>query len=282
VTTPADVVRSTTASGVAVLTLNRPDRANAFTPRMAAELTGCLVEAEADGSVCAVVLTGSGRQFCAGMDAAIVADIAESTEHGGSAIGALQPTLLAVQRATTTIAASGKPIVAALNGAAAAGGLDVALACDYRVAADTATFVESYARLGLPPLNGSAFLLRGQVSRSAAFRLLSAAERLDARAALDLGLIDVICPPRDVLDTAVDLAKRMSVGGGALVRHIKAELRRGTGEQLSDALLRAFMAGIEFADSERFRQASRRLVTDAARREPVAAGSASPTGTEPA
>ncbi|MCU1481270.1 MAG: paaG2 [Subtercola sp.] len=261
------VTRDTRGSSgtIGVIALNRPDRANAFTPEMARELRDALDWASSSDQVKAIVLTGTGKQFCAGMDATVVAQIAQAHERGSSGATALQSTLLEVQRATLALSAVRKPVVAAINGSAAAGGLDIALACDYRIASSAATFVQSYARLGLPPLNGSTFFLGRLISRSAAFRLLSTAESLTADQALSLGIVDRVYAPEDVLDEAIDLAERMSIASPELVSHLKDEFDHQYEGELAATLERAFRAGSIFVESEEFRRASARMLSPAHR-----------------
>jgi 2-(1,2-epoxy-1,2-dihydrophenyl)acetyl-CoA isomerase len=232
---------------------------------MARSLHRAIQAAEADSAVEAIVLTGSGKHFCAGLDVVNVRTLADRVNAGEGSGGSLDLVLRHLQSATLAIASSRKPVVAAVNGPAAAGGLDLALACDYRVASTEARFVESYVKLGLPPLNGSPWLLSRLVGPGTALRLLLTGETLNADAALRLGLVDELCAPDEVLERAVGVASEMSAASPTLVQHIKAEVRRGRDGELGDALARGYRGALVFTESEDFLASAQRLLGNSAR-----------------
>lgn len=237
--------------------LNRPDRANAMTPEMAEALHQALMEVNADPEIRALVVTGAGKHFCPGMDGEHAAQIAERMAAGSPPAEPFDGNLRHLHAATLALYESPKPTVAAINGATAAGGLDIAAACDYRVAASRATFAESYVKVGLPPLNGGAFLLPRLVGEGRAFRLLMSGERIDAATAESWGLVDELCSDEELLPRATALAEQFSAASPALSRFIKGELRQRA--TLADSLARAYVGGVRFVASEEYRAAVARL-----------------------
>jgi enoyl-CoA hydratase/carnithine racemase len=238
---------------IAVITLNRPTRANAMNPTMAAELESAVHRAANDPGIRAIVFTGAGKHFCPGMDGKDAKELAERISRGEHPAEPFNGNLRILHRATLAIFDASKPTIAAINGSAAAGGLDLALACDYRISVGTAKFGVSYVKLNLPPLNGGAWLLRRVVRNSLAFRMLLTGEAIDASAALEMGLVDEISPIEEVLDRAVALAERASIGSLPLMAFIKSELR--SEGSLRDALARAYVSGVGFIQSDEHRQA---------------------------
>jgi enoyl-CoA hydratase len=187
-----------TGNGVVRLTLNRPDHGNAVVPELARDLLAILDSLEADRSVRCVVLTGAGRQFCAGADVpAMLAHLRDElpVRHEPYNARVLLPV---VERLT----ASRLVFIAAINGAATAGGLDFALACDLRIASDRARLGETYVNLGLAPGNGGAWFLPRLVGSGMAAQLALTGEIVDAPRALDLGLVGRVVPHTELLDEA--------------------------------------------------------------------------------
>ncbi|MFN9256746.1 MAG: enoyl-CoA hydratase-related protein, partial [Gemmatimonas sp.] len=155
-TSPASTLLVARANGVLTLTLNRPDVLNSFTRSMAAALQAALAEAAADDAVRAVVITGAGRGFCAGQD------LAEALPRDGGPIPDIGEIVAEcynpIIRAIRTLE---KPVLCAVNGIAAGAGANLAFACDLTIAADSASFVESFAKLGLiPDTSGTFFVPR--------------------------------------------------------------------------------------------------------------------------
>jgi 2-(1,2-epoxy-1,2-dihydrophenyl)acetyl-CoA isomerase len=171
------------ASGIARLTLNRPDRLNSFNAAMHEEVRLALAQATADGAR-VLVLSGAGRGFCAGQDlgdravtqGARGADLGESIERN------YKPLVLALQNLPM-------PVVAAVNGVAAGAGASIALACDIVIAARSANFVQSFSRLGLVPDSGATWFLPRLVGNARAIGLAMLGEKLPAQQAADWGLI---------------------------------------------------------------------------------------------
>jgi 2-(1,2-epoxy-1,2-dihydrophenyl)acetyl-CoA isomerase len=177
------------ADGIATITLNRPEKLNALTRPLCDELIAALRATSTDRNVRAVVITGAGRAFCAGADLTILGSDGDALVRGGKEIALL-------------IRSTPQPVIAAVNGTAAGGGANLALACDYRVAADSATIGQVFAKLGLGPDWGGSFFLPRLVGTARALELLWSARMVPAAEAHTLGLFDRLVPA-DRLETEV-------------------------------------------------------------------------------
>lgn len=191
-------------TAVAVLTLNRPERMNGWGGGLAAAFYSRLDDAEADPAVRAIVVTGSGRAFCAGADMGDLSTISAATVDDaagtdvGKLVGARHPPFLMGMR---------KPIVAAINGACAGMGLTLALACDVRFAAQGAKFTTSFARRGLIAEYGISWILPRIVGTGVAMDLLLSSRVLLADEAARLGLVNDVVAPEDLLSRAIGYAE---------------------------------------------------------------------------
>ncbi|HTH63837.1 MAG TPA: enoyl-CoA hydratase-related protein [Gemmatimonadales bacterium] len=183
------LVLTAVSDGVATLTLNRPEKLNALTLPLCDELIAALRTASQDAGIRAIVITGAGRAFCAGADLTVLGS------EGNALVTAGRQIALLVRTAP-------QPVLAAVNGAAAGGGANLALACDYRVAAETAAIGQVFARLGLGPDWGGSYFLPRLVGTSRALELLWSARMVPAAEAHDLGLFDRLVPA-DRLETEV-------------------------------------------------------------------------------
>jgi 2-(1,2-epoxy-1,2-dihydrophenyl)acetyl-CoA isomerase len=190
------------ADGVATLTLNRPDALNAFNRQMKDELFAAFKEVARDGRVRVVVLTGAGRGFCAGQD------LKEGRTPDAPDLGAelrvrYNPVILAMRRLE-------KPILGAINGVAAGAGCSLALACDIRIAAESATFIQSFGRVGLSPDTGSSWFLPRLIGAAQAAEMIFSAEPVDAHTAQRIGLVNRIVPAGRLAEEARVLAARLA------------------------------------------------------------------------
>ncbi|OGL17814.1 MAG: enoyl-CoA hydratase, partial [Candidatus Rokubacteria bacterium RIFCSPLOWO2_12_FULL_69_21] len=177
--------------GVAVLTLNRPDRLNAMSRPMLAALEEALERLAGDADVGVVVLTGAGRGFCAGGD---VKAMAEGTEFGEAPLEQKAQELRSRMEVSRWLHEMPKPTIAMVRGAAAGAGLSLALACDLRIAGDTARFGTAFARVGYSGDFGGSFFLTRLVGTAKARELYFTADLLDAQEALRLGLVNKVVP----------------------------------------------------------------------------------------
>ncbi len=218
--TGTDHLTATVDDGVAVLTLNRPERRNALSPEMLHALARALEQADADEAVGAVVLTGAGGAFCAGGD---VKGFAER-DAGPPQVGQE-----AAQR-RQQLAVSGKlarmstPSIAALPGPAAGAGLSIAMACDLRYAASRAVLTTAFAKVGLSGDYGSAWFLVRLVGPAKARELLMLSSRLTAQEALGLGLVNEVVDGEDVLGRAIEVAHQLAQGPRVALAYIKENI----------------------------------------------------------
>jgi 2-(1,2-epoxy-1,2-dihydrophenyl)acetyl-CoA isomerase len=215
--------------GVATLTFNRPEVRNAFNDAMAEEVQNALKNAERDENVRCVVLTGAGQGFCAGQDLAALRDRGGEVsfrEH-------LQKTYHPI---VTKLRSIEKPVIAAINGAAAGAGWGIALACDIRYASDTAKFRWAFSSIGLAPDSGTSFFLPRSVGLGRALELAYTNDILDANGALALGLVNKIFPSDQLLPAALELARKLAQaptrGLGLTKRAMNHALNAGLDESL--------------------------------------------------
>jgi enoyl-CoA hydratase/carnithine racemase len=193
-------------SGVAVVTLNRPERLNAWGGGLASEFYRCMDRAEVDPAVRVIVLTGSGRAFCAG------ADMGGADAIGGAEItGDTDVTKLVGERHPHFVTSLRKPVIAAINGACAGIGLTQALMCDVRFAAAGAKFTTAFSRRGLIAEYGISWILPRVVGWSAALDLLLSGRTFYAEEAAELGLVKEVVPPDELLPRTLAYAEDMAV-----------------------------------------------------------------------
>jgi enoyl-CoA hydratase/carnithine racemase len=194
-------------TGVAVVTLNRPDRLNAWGGSLASEFYRCMDRAEADPSVRVIVLTGSGRAFCAG------ADMGDGASIGGASIGEgdTDVTVLVGERHPHFVTGLRKPIIAAINGACAGIGLTQALMCDVRFAAAGAKFTTAFSRRGLIAEYGISWILPRVVGHGVALDLLLSGRTFRAEEAAQIGLVKEVVALEELMTRAVGYAEDLAV-----------------------------------------------------------------------
>ena len=217
---------------VARITLNRPDSLNALRVEMARELLRTLQDASTDDSVRAIVLTGAGRAFCSGGDITLMQDVVSR----GGAWSDFRALVDFGRDIALAIHGMDKPVLAAVNGAAAGGGMSLALACDVRWASDRAVFAQSFVRLGLHPDWSALYYLPRLIGASRALELMWTGDRVDAAEALRLGIVSRVMPGDALLGEMVGFAERLANGPAAAIAAIKQSLRVTTGATLDAAL----------------------------------------------
>lgn len=188
---------------VAIVTLNRPERLNALSMELVRELYDAIERCNADEGIGAIVLTGQGRAFCAGLDV-------QDWEAPSEAVNG-EPASYRSQLRWLELMRESKPVVVAVNGLAVGGGFTLILSCDVRIASEAAQFEERHVRMGLAPDMGSSRLLVQVVGLSHALRLQLTARRIDAREAERIGLVTDVVAPERLLETAVALAGEIAV-----------------------------------------------------------------------
>jgi enoyl-CoA hydratase/carnithine racemase len=186
---------------VLLITLNRPDRLNAWTYQMGAELGDAINQANHSDDVTAMVLTGAGRGFCAGAD---IRDLFQAQAEGDKEAGGARPT-----RNWVELIRESKPIVAAVNGAAIGVGLTQILPCDYIIASSAAKLSARFIKMGLVPELASSRLLVARMGLGQASRIMLTGETLSAEQALETKLIDEMTDEASLVDTAIDMAAAM-------------------------------------------------------------------------
>jgi 2-(1,2-epoxy-1,2-dihydrophenyl)acetyl-CoA isomerase len=194
--------------GYAVITLNRPDKLNAFNDELTFQLQDALKEAEKDSATRAIVLTGAGRGFCSGQDLLnrqFSDDSNAKPSLGDSIRRRYNPIVIKLRRME-------KPIIAAINGVAAGAGASLAFACDLRIAADNATFVQSFSRVGLVPDSGATFILPRLIGLTKAYELMVTADKIDSQEAFRLGLLNKVVPADQLMKEAEEWALRLAKG----------------------------------------------------------------------
>jgi 2-(1,2-epoxy-1,2-dihydrophenyl)acetyl-CoA isomerase len=199
-----DLILTAASDGVLVITLNRPDVLNSFNLAMATALLDALRTAADDASVRAVLLTGSGRAFCAGQDLAEVLPANGVMPDLGDVVSRQYNPIV---RAIRTLE---KPVVCAVNGVAAGAGANIAFACDITLAAEEASFIQSFAKIGLIPDSGGTFILPRLVGLQRAAALTMLGDKLDAARAKEWGLIFDVVPAAALADVAMGIAKRLA------------------------------------------------------------------------
>ena len=200
-------------AGIATLTLNRPEKRNAISDAMRSDLIAALEQVTADATVRALVLTGAGKGFCAGGD---VAGMQRRMEAPAGAIGFNGWTRQ--QRVHHSIALlhhMPKPVIAAVNGSANGLGADMALACDFVIASEEASFAWSYIKRGLIPDGGGMYFLPRRVGLSRAKQLIFTGRKVEAAEALALGIADRLSRPEALLADAHAWARELSAGSAA-------------------------------------------------------------------
>lgn len=216
--------------------LNRPDRGNSVTPAVVTELGEAVQRLCETDQIRAVVLTGTGSVFCAGADVKAMYDIYRADGPDGLMTFLSDAWMPAVQRTVRLIWGAPKPVVAAFNGSATAGGLDFGLACDIRVSSSTARFAESYVNLGMVPVAGGAFLLPMLAGLPAATSLLASGSFVDAARAVELGIVDEVCEPDLLEKRARQLASDLAHGPSETFARMK-RIARGPLTPLFEAAL---------------------------------------------
>lgn len=220
------------ADGVATIELNRPHRRNAFTKRMLAEWAQAVRDAAADDDVRAVLLTGSGKGFCAGVDLEEFGSVTETIDRRAY----LADDVHAVARALADLE---KPLIAAINGDAIGAGMDMALMADIRLISTTARLSQGYVRVGLVPGDGGAHMLPRIVGEQRALELMWTGRFVDGEEAVELGIALSAHAPDELLPAAGELAARLAAGPPIAIRTIKRLTRIARTQSLEEHLVHA-------------------------------------------
>jgi 2-(1,2-epoxy-1,2-dihydrophenyl)acetyl-CoA isomerase len=259
----ADDLLESVADGVAVLTLNRPDRLNALTSTMLDRMLGALTRLAGDPGVGVVVLAGAGRAFCAGGD---VKAMAEGREFGGDTLEDKAHALRSRMEVSRLLHELPKPTIAMIRGAAAGAGLSLALACDLRIAGESARLGTAFARVGYSGDFGGSYFLTRIVGTAKARELYYTAELLDAAPALALGMVNRVVVDADLERETLALAARIARGPRIALAYMKRNLNAAEAGTLKELLDLEAWHHTRCGMTEDHREAARAFVE---KREPV-------------
>ncbi|MFQ5583999.1 MAG: enoyl-CoA hydratase-related protein [Calditrichia bacterium] len=216
---------------VAVIALNRPDVLNSFNREMAGEVQNALAQAGNDQQVRAILLTGEGRAFCAGQDLeeAIPPDGSPPPEISDLVRQNYNPIIRLIRSIE-------KPVICAVNGAAAGAGANIALACDFVIASEKASFIQAFCKIGLIPDSGGTYFLPRLVGIPRATALMMLGDKIGAREALEMGMIYEVYTPESLMNEALKFAEYLATQPTRALGLIKKALNRSLANDLDSQL----------------------------------------------
>jgi enoyl-CoA hydratase/carnithine racemase len=238
--------------GVATLTLNRPDRMNAISGPMLASFSRALRDADADTGVRVIIITGAGRGFCAGLD---LKDFTAGTgigSNGGGGAAAARFNL--ADSPPVVLHTTDKPVICALNGAAAGYGMDLALGCDIRIASTEAKLAAVFAKRGVLPESGGSWLLPRLVGWAKAAEIAFRGQVLSAQESLELGLVNAVVEHDDLLPTARSWADEIAANAPLAVQATKRMMRLGLEETFEANVHHVYLQLLPLFQTEDFRE----------------------------
>ena len=221
----------TKKEGIATITLNRPDKLNAFTPEMMANIGRAVGDVVQDNEVRVLIITGTGRAFCSGAD---VKAMAKGFDQPGGYFKNLPDDArvsfcLKIQKCP-------KPVIAAINGVAVGGGLDLACVCDIRIASDKARFAELFIRRGMMPASGGTYFLPRLVGIDKALQLIWTGDMVDAMEAERIGLVTMVVPHDELEMATLELAEKLVKGPPLAIQNAKRVVYEGLDMDLESTL----------------------------------------------
>jgi 2-(1,2-epoxy-1,2-dihydrophenyl)acetyl-CoA isomerase len=225
------IILETKHEGIATLLMNRPDRLNALNNELAMAVNEALGRIARDPNLDVVVITGAGRAFCAGGDLGAL-----GKGHQTGATHGLEPLLRAGMQMVLKMRTMPQPVIAAVNGAAAGAGMNIALAADIRIAAEEATFGQNFSKVGLFPDYGGMYFLPQLVGPSKAAELFYTGDMIDAKTALALGIVNQVVPGAQLEATVKTLAQKIAQGPSLPIRAVKKALFGSQEKELARAL----------------------------------------------
>ncbi|CAN5908041.1 2-(1,2-epoxy-1,2-dihydrophenyl)acetyl-CoA isomerase PaaG [soil metagenome] len=235
-----------TQGNVAIIKLNRPDKFHSFNREMALGLQAALDEAEADKNIRAILLTASGKAFCAGQD------LGEAIDESGPGIEKIvqehyNPIILRLRKIE-------KPIVCAINGVAAGAGASISLACDILVAGASATFIQAFSKIALIPDSGGTFILPRLIGFQRATALMMLGDKVSATEAYQMGMIYKVTEDDKLMETALGIAKTLSEMPTKALGLTKKLLNEGITNSLEQQLIREGQEQVVAAGTSDFRE----------------------------
>jgi 2-(1,2-epoxy-1,2-dihydrophenyl)acetyl-CoA isomerase len=247
-----DILFETPEPSVAFVTLNRPDRMNAYTGAMCDDLVAALDHyVEDDGLLC-LVITGAGRGFCSGGD--VSGSDPDRPDYRTKQMGYGHEMRVGMHRVVTALHRIDKPVIAMINGPAVAGGLTLALACDFRIAADTAKLGDTSGKFGLLPDEGGAWFFPRMMGLDRALKMTLLSEVYSANEALELGLVTEVTSAGELKKRTLDFARTIAAKAPLAVRLAKSMMRHGLNASLEHSLNDAALAVMIANPSEDVRE----------------------------
>ena len=243
--TASPLVTEEHAGAIATIRLNRPEKLNALNVQLGQELVHALLRVQADKSVRCVVITGAGRAFCAGGDLELLRDVRQR-----KAVKEVESLVLAGKEISLAIATMPKVVIAAVNGPAAGGGMNLALAADIRIASDQARFAESFAQIGLFPDFGGTYFLPRIIGPTRAAELFYTAQMLSAEDALRMGIVSRVVPAEQFEAETKKLAESIASGAALAQRDVKHKMSSEQRKELEAALDEEIRLQIHCFDSQ--------------------------------
>ncbi len=213
------MILSETADAVTTITLNRPEKLNAFSGTMREDLLAALRAADVDPACRVAVITGAGRAFCAGGDVEYMSGLQKDGD-----VERFRKLLDAGRDVVTQIAEMAKPVIASVNGIAAGAGCNLALACDYRIASEAAKFGETFVRIGIHPDWGGTWLLPRLVGTGRALEMMMTGRMVDAAEAFAIGIVERVVAADALADETTKLARAIAQGPPLAIAGIKRAL----------------------------------------------------------
>lgn len=216
---------------VAKIILNRPDRLNSFAGKMREEIYESIREMGEDDSVRSIILTGAGRGFCTGADVQYLAQLNKAKDYEG-----FRKLVNAGDKAVRNIRSIEKPVIAMVNGPAAGGGLNLALACDIRIASENAVFGQTFIRLGLHPDWSGTYFLPRLVGEAKACELMLTGEVINAEEAFRIGMVNHVVPHDELETVTMKMAMKLATHPPAVVRLVKQAAHKSLHSDLATML----------------------------------------------
>lgn len=232
-------------SGIATITLNRPEKLNAFVGHMRRDLAEALEAMGSDRAIRVVVLTGAGRAFCAGGDVSFMAELIErkDVDEFSRLLGAARRVVLAIRQMN-------KPVIGAINGLASGAGCNLALACDLRIASTEAMFSQSFVKLGLHPDWGGTYFLPHLVTPNRACEMFFLGEALSAEEALRLDIVNRVVAPTELESAVRELAERLRDASPISIAAAKQAVYLSQSDELEEMLRYETEAQLRCFESE--------------------------------
>jgi enoyl-CoA hydratase/carnithine racemase len=232
---------------IATVTLNAPQRMNTISGPMLKQLTDALVRASEDRAVRVIVLTGTGRAFCAGLNLEAQSKGTDNLSVGSGAT----PTNIDLRNTPPPVLhALDKPVIAALNGSAAGYGLDLALGADIRIMAQSAKLAASYAKRGVLPESGGTWYLPRMLGWAKAAELIFTGRTLGAQQSLDIGLVNRVVPDADVMGAARELALEIAANAPLAIQAAKRMMRMSWNEPFNEHVHHVFLQLLPLMQTE--------------------------------